>query len=269
MPSLKAVKQRLKTHIPGRNPDHQSVPSFQQPGSPLTHNTRAISSAHIATNHLSSSSSTSVVPARSSEACAASDSGSRGSPSTDLWDRALESLSVERKAAIEYQASQQPSTNIVDHLCTLTEQKRAECEKRGWKIEFNGHQVILRDVTEKICVWLHKFKEIGDVVVNYDPVHLALPWAGIRFLLEVGMRFMPCNDCENDTYIVGRCRKSTKGTPAHWDRESNKLSLSLSGLWDSLSPQFRLGSSSGQSSRCADSALCCNIELPRKCIPAL
>lgn len=38
---------------------------------------------------------------------------------------------------------------------------------------------------EKIIVWVDKFKEIGDNVVAYDPAHAALPWAGVRFLLQV------------------------------------------------------------------------------------
>jgi hypothetical protein len=29
------------------------------------------------------------------------------------------------------------------------------------------------------------FKQVGDVAVQYDPAHAALPWAGIRFLLQV------------------------------------------------------------------------------------
>ena len=44
---------------------------------------------------------------------------------------------------------------------------------------------MLRDVAEKIVHWVNKFKEIGDVAVNFDPVHASLPWAGVRFLLEV------------------------------------------------------------------------------------
>lgn len=37
----------------------------------------------------------------------------------------------------------------------------------------------------KVSIWLQKFVEVGDVAVNYDPGHAALPWAGIRFLLKV------------------------------------------------------------------------------------
>ena len=44
---------------------------------------------------------------------------------------------------------------------------------------------ILRDLFGKLVKWLQRLKEIGDTVVQYDPVHAALPWAGVCFLLEV------------------------------------------------------------------------------------
>jgi hypothetical protein len=43
----------------------------------------------------------------------------------------------------------------------------------------------LRNQADKIISWLVKFKEVGDITVQYDPSHAALPWAGIRFLLQV------------------------------------------------------------------------------------
>ena len=45
--------------------------------------------------------------------------------------------------------------------------------------------MVLRDVADKVLVWIDKFKQIGDIVIQYDPVHAALPWAGVRFLLDV------------------------------------------------------------------------------------
>jgi hypothetical protein len=58
--------------------------------------------------------------------------------------------------------------------------------RRRWKYKKSNHEeIILRDVMEKIIVWVDKFKEIGDNVVVYDPAHAALPWAGVRFLLQV------------------------------------------------------------------------------------
>ena len=32
---------------------------------------------------------------------------------------------------------------------------------------------------------MQKFKEIGDIAVQHDPVHASLPWADVRLLLEV------------------------------------------------------------------------------------
>jgi hypothetical protein len=46
--------------------------------------------------------------------------------------------------------------------------------------------------------FIDKFKEAGDVAVSFDPVHAALPWAGIRFVLQVGLTPHPCL-CSNST----------------------------------------------------------------------
>jgi len=75
--------------------------------------------------------------------------------------------------------------DILQQLIAVVEKKREECEENRWKFNINGRQIILRDVAQKVIIWLNKFKEIGDVAVNFDPVHAALPWAGVRFLLEV------------------------------------------------------------------------------------
>jgi hypothetical protein len=37
----------------------------------------------------------------------------------------------------------------------------------------------------KLVKWIDLFKQVGDVAVQYDPVHAVLPWAGVRFLLQV------------------------------------------------------------------------------------
>ena len=37
----------------------------------------------------------------------------------------------------------------------------------------------------KILQWVYKFKQIGDIIIQFDPKHSALPWAGFRFLLQV------------------------------------------------------------------------------------
>lgn len=49
----------------------------------------------------------------------------------------------------------------------------------------NKSKVVLRDVFAKIAAWIEKFVEVGDIAVQYDPSHAALPWALVRFLLKV------------------------------------------------------------------------------------
>lgn len=45
--------------------------------------------------------------------------------------------------------------------------------------------VILWDLFDKVVNWIDIFKQIGDVAVQNDPVHAALPLAGVRFILQV------------------------------------------------------------------------------------
>jgi hypothetical protein len=59
-------------------------------------------------------------------------------------------------------------------------------EKRWRYIRKTGETVILRDLFDKVIKWIDLFKQVGDVAVQYDPAHAALPWAGVRFVLQVG-----------------------------------------------------------------------------------
>lgn len=111
---------------------------------------------------------------------------SQDAPVRDLWGLALEKLSSEDKEAISHIISDS-KLDILRHLRAAAVKKRTECEDKRWKFELNGRQIILRDIAEKIVVGIDRFKQIGDIAVNFDPVHASLPWAGIRFLLEVGL----------------------------------------------------------------------------------
>jgi len=73
----------------------------------------------------------------------------------------------------------------VPDLVSKAREKQKECEDNSWKFRFQDKEIILRDVAEKTVFWLNKFKDFGDIAVGFDPVHAALPWAGVRFLLQV------------------------------------------------------------------------------------
>lgn len=125
-------------------------------------------------------------PTDSANGASLAGSRSQDAPVRDLWGLALQKLSLEDKEAVS-QIISDSKLDILQHLQTAAIKKRTECNDRRWKFELKGRQIILRDVAEKIVVWVDKFKQIGDIIVNFDPVHAALPWVGLRFLLEVGL----------------------------------------------------------------------------------
>ena len=81
------------------------------------------------------------------------------------------------------------------HNCTRQLQKR--CVDKRWSWNYNGREVYLFDQVGKVMQLLDRFKAVGDIVANVDPIHIGLPWAGIRAILEVCKcwRDMPCSVC--------------------------------------------------------------------------
>ena len=94
----------------------------------------------------------------------------------NLWDAAVTRLSDKEKARLDLS-----STAKLDELLSAVKSRMQECEQRQWTVK----RIVLRDVLKKIAKWIEKFIEVGDVAVQYDPGHAALPWAALRFLLTV------------------------------------------------------------------------------------
>ena len=102
-----------------------------------------------------------------------------------LWARALERLCIKDKNTLE--TNETRSTLDIEELLLAVQAKREMCLENQWRFAFHGRAVNLRYQADKIISWLAKFKEVGDIAIQQDPSHAALPWAGIRFLLQVGM----------------------------------------------------------------------------------
>ena len=76
---------------------------------------------------------------------------------------------------------------LVQQALAATRQKQTTCQAKRWTWTFLGHTVTLQEKADNIIKWLDRFKQVGDVASNVDPVHVGLPWAGIRLLLEVSI----------------------------------------------------------------------------------
>jgi hypothetical protein len=102
-------------------------------------------------------------------------------------DDALKQLSDGDRATLREYAL--PTSNNIDlalrqALAAAKEKQRCCIEKR-WTFTFAGRIVTLKEEADKVVHWLNRFVGVGDVVANIDPVHVGLPWAGIRLLLVV------------------------------------------------------------------------------------
>lgn len=102
----------------------------------------------------------------------------------DLWDKAVETLKDKHKQNVDFQRTDKNAI-LVDVLEEVQKKKQACVERRLKYKRKNGEVLVLYDVYEKIVKWVMKFKEVGDVAMQYDPGHAALPWAAIRFFLQV------------------------------------------------------------------------------------
>ena len=108
-------------------------------------------------------------------------------PGQAFLDKALLALTPRERATIEenlLSSSREIHTAVEDAYRAALSQKQV-CEDKRWRWSFRGRNVVLRDEADKVLAWLDKFKTIGDIVANVDPVHIGLPWAGIRTILEV------------------------------------------------------------------------------------
>jgi hypothetical protein len=89
--------------------------------------------------------------------------------------------------------------------------------KKRWRIKRpgGGEDIILRDVLEEVITWIRRFREVGDAAMQYDPGHVALPWAAIRFLLqaaisETDVHAAMVEDLETVAGIMARSRHIEK-----------------------------------------------------------
>ncbi|RYP43646.1 hypothetical protein DL768_009821 [Monosporascus sp. mg162] len=101
----------------------------------------------------------------------------------DLWAAALGVLDNGLRSTIDFDRSDK--LEIVRELLQSADAAKAQCASKAWRLRRkSGATVNVRDLFAKVARWADRFKEIGDIAVQYDPAHASLPWAGVRFLLK-------------------------------------------------------------------------------------
>ncbi|CAI7659227.1 unnamed protein product [Penicillium glandicola] len=131
-------------------------------------------------------------------------------PSPDYWGKAIDLLEDDLRTDLSSVSSRK--LDIISAVLKSAEDKRQLCIRKQWRYKTpSGGTIVLRDVLDKIVAWVDRFKLAGDIAIQYDPVHAALPRAAVRFLLDIA-----CGDAqvfgsmttvlETTIRVIGRCR---------------------------------------------------------------
>ena len=102
--------------------------------------------------------------------------------------------SLWREAAKTVQGSLQIDVENDDRRSVLAKilkeasekQEQAAANRQRWLIRrSNGKCIDLHKLYSRILTVIQRFKAVGDIAVNADPIHAGLPWAFVRALLQV------------------------------------------------------------------------------------
>ena len=123
----------------------------------------------------------SIAPSSSQQAI------SNPSSNQNLLDEALKQVSDRDQTTLRQfiPLTSRDIDSAVEQALAAAEGKQGQCLEKRWRVTFGGREFVLKEEADKVIRWLHRVKDVGDVIVNVDPVHAGLPWAGIRLLLEV------------------------------------------------------------------------------------
>jgi hypothetical protein len=140
-----------------------------------THSTSSSGSVPAAqpTSYLSSTTSPAQEPSATSTLCG------------EILEKALILLKESERVLIQEYILSDDIASALKHAFEAAQAKRKVCESKRWIFTMGRHTVKLQDEADKVILWLDRFKLVGDIAVNADPIHAGLPWAGIRLLLEV------------------------------------------------------------------------------------
>jgi len=111
---------------------------------------------------------------------------STASPKESIWSIALRTLPAKDRESLDT-LTHSNNVGVLADVIQAAQLKRDEALLKRWKFNWKGRTYVVRDHLEKIIAWVEKFKAVGDAAVQYDPAHAALPWACVRFFLQVAV----------------------------------------------------------------------------------
>ena len=83
--------------------------------------------------------------------------------------------------------------------------KTREETAKKWRINGRHVSIDIQKVVYKVFHWVQEFVAVGDAIASYDPGHAALPWAAMRFFLQV-RSFAICLSDSSSRVVVPRLK---------------------------------------------------------------
>ncbi|KAL8942223.1 MAG: hypothetical protein Q9211_001490 [Gyalolechia sp. 1 TL-2023] len=205
-------RQRIRAHFETRNRASSAVHSSSSSANTVPTTTIqpfSSSSSTLYPSPLVSSGSPATNPIPSLR----HQSGSDLPTNDDILTRTLQRLSNDERATLGHQflSNSQDVGMALDDALRAAKEKQRYCVEKKWTFTFGGRSITLNDEAEKIIGWLDRFKAVGDIAANADPVHAGLPWAGIRLLLEAAtsernQTAALLAGCETSLYMANRLK---------------------------------------------------------------
>lgn len=113
----------------------------------------------------------------------------------NLWTAAVAKLPEKDQKALEQPKSGTATTSLIDDALAGVRSSEDKVNRNLIRVKTKRGEVPLRHYVDKLSKVLMQFREIGDTLVQYDPGHAALPWAGVRLLLNVCLPHLLHSTC--------------------------------------------------------------------------
>jgi hypothetical protein len=107
------------------------------------------------------------------------------------WEKSNRKLPAQSQKEFDFHNSD-VLLKVLDDVLKATNTARETCREKMWKISWKGKNIVLRDIADKTIEWVNKFKTLGNVIAQGDPVHAAIPWVPVRYLIEVCSMIYTC-----------------------------------------------------------------------------
>ena len=114
----------------------------------------------------------------------AEESQSVSSQPKSLWEQAAESVVLQDKTVAETIKADPDAQAELRRVKEIAEDKKRACSDEQYA-RLGRSSVKMREIYQSVANWAQKFIQAGDLIAQVDPLHVGIPWAAIRFVLQV------------------------------------------------------------------------------------